>query len=133
MLVAITLIQCGGDLYRGFQHSSPSGHLVASFFGLGGGGAAGWAQQYVSVRRSGERFDSDSFVVEFTQAYEMCLDWPSDEELHIIYPKQASVLLSIPSSLVRVTLLPAHSAGALRSEDCPGRLGALGPASRDWQ
>ena len=64
------------DLYPGLRLESPSGEYIAEFFGVGGGGAAGWANQNLRVVEVGTPFEIDSDLVFAARyGYQVCLRW----------------------------------------------------------
>jgi hypothetical protein len=86
---------CSGseELYPGGELPSPDGQLVASFFALGGGGAAGWLFEYVSIRPSSEPPDAGlrEVVLQMNYGYEVCLNWRSNQHLEVSVPEGAGI------------------------------------------
>ena len=132
----VSLLACGSEVYRGFQHGSPDGKLIASFFGLHGSGAAGWAFQFVTVRRSDQPFATEPFVLQLSNAHEVCLEWLGPRELLIIYSLDADVIerrdsIGLPEP---VTINYRVSPPVTRTEaTAGGKCGALGKVTDPWR
>ena len=129
------------DLYPGLRLQSPSGEYVAEFFGLGGGGAAGWANQNVRVAEAGADFDTTSQVVfQSRRGYQVCLRWLNDAGLLIQYPQEAvierqlrEIQIGNPAKLVYVEYETRPSKyGKFVDADCSGTMATLGSVHAQW-
>lgn len=136
--VALTTgMACSDSLHLGAEAPSPSGRYIASFFGISGGGAVGWARQYVGIRQADNAFDRRDHVLEMTRGYEVCLMWQSDTKLIVEYPEE-SELLSFEHDLVLDQQLKVEyqsrpsSGGKLREPACAGCLAQIGAANSPW-
>jgi hypothetical protein len=136
VLIAVVLNVGATQLYRGFEYASPDRRYVASFFGLGGGGAAGWSRAYVSIRRANSPFDSNSYVIETGHVYEVCLRWLNPTALQVEFPQDADVHAAkeeIPlDATVRVTYVRRPSRRGSLLSQCSGRQGRLGGVDKPW-
>jgi len=119
----------GGEL------ASPDGSLVAAFHALGGGGAAGWLSESVTVRRAEAPFDrSEARALWLGRAYEVCLRWESDDHLSISIPSGA-IVHEQRSSLeighpVAISLVRLPGRWGRFDEGCPGvKIGLQGPTA----
>jgi hypothetical protein len=103
---------------------SPDGGLVASFFALAGGGAAGWAVVRLSIDQASADFDSKRFAVQFDEeAVEVCLDWVGRRRLLIQVPDEARVLESLEENMSGVELVierVPYVGGELQTNNCNG-------------
>lgn len=79
------------ELYPGTKIFSPDHQYVAAFFGIGGGGAAGWLYQYVAVSKASAEFDPSRYVLRMRRGYEVCLRWARDRALVVGYPEEAVI------------------------------------------
>jgi hypothetical protein len=129
------------DLYPGLRLESPSGEYVAEFFGLGGGGAAGWANQNVRVAETGADFDTTSQVVfQSRYGYQVCLRWLNDAGLLVQYPEEAEIEKQLskidignPAKSVYVEYERRPSRyGKLVDADCSGALATVGGVHGQW-
>ena len=137
-LLAVTVWQCTRPyVSRGFHYRSPDGQHVASFFGVGGGGAAGWADERVSVRPVDSNFDESQYVFAMEYGYEVCLRWLGPNRLVIEYPAGATVRKAEETVELRDRIhleyesrVSAH--GVFHEPGCDGRGGKLGGAHKPW-
>lgn len=146
-LAAIVLgILLGGDpreeeLYPGLRLESPNGEYVAEFFGLGGGGAAGWANQNLRIAEAGAEFKPGSQVVFKTRyGYQVCLRWLNDGGLLVEYPDEAEIVekldrieIGSPPKPVYIEYEPQPSSyGKLTNPNCSGALATIGGVDDQW-
>lgn len=101
---------------------SPSGELVATFYDLSGGGAAGWVQEYLAVRRATAPLDTAAHVLKMSHGYDLRLTWASDRRLTVGRPASARVDTALASASVG----PGREV-ALRYEALPDTAGSLRP------
>lgn len=139
-------ILIGGDprdeeLYPGLRLESPNGEYVAEFFGLGGSGAAGWANQNLRVAKVGVPFDSDSQIVFRTRyGYQVCLRWLHDGGLLVQYADTATIEeqrkrieIGSPAQSVDIGYEARESSfGKLRDTNCSGALATVGGVDSEW-
>src|SRR5215468_7584409 len=112
-----------GTLSKGAEYWSPDRQRLAAFYALSGGGAGGWAAEYVSIRRPGEDLESSDVVLEMTHGYQACLRWATDNRLVIELPPEASVVRHANSSHgVEVSFAEAQPDG--NCDGCAARLSA---------
>jgi hypothetical protein len=109
LLCLLALVSCGSSTEVLMECPSPSGKLVASFYRVMGGGAAGWQVFRVEVRKPKTQYGSDS-AFEMQYAYSVRLEWSGDESLTIGYPSSAgSVKHEAQSSDVTIEAKPLPS------------------------
>lgn len=146
LAVLVLGILLGGDpteeeLYPGLRLESPSGEYVAEFFGLGGSGAAGWANQNLRIAEAGDEFDTGSHVVFQTRyGYQVCLRWLNDGGLLVGYPDEAEIVEQLERIEVGSPAKPVHieyesrpsSYGKLTNPNCSGTLTTIGGVDDQW-
>jgi len=146
LAVLVLGILLGGDpreeeLYAGLRLESPSGEYVAEFFGLGGGGAAGWANQNLRIAEAGAEFDTASQVVFKTRhGYQVCLRWLNDVGVLVEYPDEAEIVqqferieVGSPAKAVYIEYEARPSNyGKLTDPDCSGTLTTIGAVDDQW-
>jgi hypothetical protein len=80
------------DVYPMGAVPSPNRSLVAGWYQVSGGGAAGWSEDRVRIRRADEPFKTDSDCVFLgVSADKLNLRWVSDNQLEIAYPPNTNV------------------------------------------
>jgi hypothetical protein len=82
---------------------SPSGRLVAVFWGREGGGTLGWAESFVTILHSGTPVQSvertsRGRVFNFRHAFDLRLIWKTDDALQIEYPDSADVEYAVSTN-----------------------------------
>ena len=114
------LIACG-DTKRKFDCASPDGERIATFYIESGGGAAGYAYEYVSVRPSTSEFSGSRKAFMMGHGYDTRLTCSGPRSLEIGYPDSATVMDS-PSTLenVRITLVPLPSRDGVLDDTLKG-------------
>jgi len=130
---------CASDIYPGAHLLSPDGLHVATFYGLGGGGAAGWLEEYFSVRQSDSPFGHEeaNVVRAFSHTYELCVRWESATRIRVVYPamnysnEPPYRAEAFPEILVEF-VFEQSSDGLLRNP-CVGTLVKLGPPASEWK
>ena len=70
---------------------SPDGSVVAVFYTIGGGGAAGYLDEFVSVYAATDSLRPRDSVFGMNHGYEACLHWLEPSHLQIIYPEGVTV------------------------------------------
>ena len=88
LLGPFLLASCGDSVEVLMECPSPSGDLVASFYRVMGGGAAGWQLFRVEVRRREDQLKNDA-AFEMQHAYGVRLEWSGDGMLTVGYPSSA--------------------------------------------
>jgi hypothetical protein len=95
--VLITCAGCGPNIvWIKMECPSPTGELVAVYWWEGGGGAAGWAQSFVTILPRGtpvetvERWSRPA-VFNFRHAHNLRIKWRTDHAMQIEYPNTAVV------------------------------------------
>jgi hypothetical protein len=130
LLGLLTMAACSG-FRPGFEVVSPDGRLVASFYGIYGGGGPGWEIQAVSIRHTlGSRPTRETWelhenrVAKWDNAEDVCLKWTGPSSLVITHSPDADVAwrldsISIPEVVLvsyelspPVTIEQAERAGA---------------------
>lgn len=141
-LVALLLFIAGcsdqGTFSFGGELASPDGSLVATFHALGGGGAAGWVSESVTMRQADTPFDrSEARALWMGRAYEVCLHWESDDHLSISIPsgaivheQKASLEIGRPIA-ISVVRLPGR--WGQFDDGCPGAKMALEEPAADHE
>lgn len=82
----------GSRVDRVLECPSPNGHNVATFFRISGGGAAGFQDEYVSIRSANADFDPERAVVlHLGYGYQVRLTWEGNSLLRVEYPASASL------------------------------------------
>jgi len=124
------------EMYPGLTLLSPNGEYVVSFFGTGGGGAAGWSYQYVAVARATDAFDPSSYVLRMRRGYQVCLRWVRDGALLVQYPDEAVIesrqeIVEL-GGRVDIEFEPVKSEGGLLKADCNGEIATLHAAGANW-
>ena len=72
--------------------SSPDKKMVATFYELSGGGAAGWVLLRVNLRAAETPFSEDENIVfEIRHGYQVNLSWKNDKYLKIEYPETGEI------------------------------------------
>lgn len=124
------------EIYPGMRLSSPNGAYVVSFFGTGGGGAAGWSNQHVGVALASDPFDPDRRVLTMRRGYEVCLRWVRDDALLVQYPDGATIELKQGtgdlSSRVDIEFEAVDSEGGWLRSDCTGTIAELHGVDGAW-
>ena len=137
LLAACAVLACGDEFYPGFRVPSPDGTLVASFYGLGGGGAAGWAYQYVSIQPVDEPFAFEPSALQLSHGYEVCLHWSGPHKLTVTYRKDAEVHIRrdhvLLNQAVAVTYKVSPSSYGKLTRACEGKRGVVGGVSDRWR
>ena len=76
---------------------SPNGVIVADWYQISGGGAAGWSRDRVRLRPANEKFATgNDYSFDAISADKIELEWASDTELRVRYPSDAAVTKSEP-------------------------------------
>jgi hypothetical protein len=137
-LAAAIGLRSSEELYRGSRYQSPDGRYVASFYGIGGGGAAGWTVEHVSVGPVGSALEDSVSVLELNGAYEACIYWNSNNHLSIEFPDDADVIGSIDtvnvSRAIHITLRAVTGdEGLIVNRSCSGRIGKIRGVADPWQ
>jgi hypothetical protein len=98
-LSVLVLSSCDLTATVKVSEKSPDGALIADWYTLSGGGAAGASSDEVSLRRSSEpfRLKRDSVFGAVDSDDQIGLKWLSNRELEIVYPAGAS-LMNRPST-----------------------------------
>ena len=130
ILLALSLTACS-ETRRVFDCASPNGQLIATFYTIGGGGAAGSLDEYVSVRPSTSKFDENDWVFTLTHGYDVRLSWTGPQSLEIGYPDSARTSISPTKRAdvaINVVPLPSNGGsladslkGCIRRAAAPGR------------
>lgn len=136
LLSAALQLGCGREVRTIFECPSPDGSLIASFYSVSGGGAAGWSATRIGLRQRGEQFNPDQFVLEMTQGYDTHLTWSAPNTLSIGYPDSATVRHRSESTeaapLVKIEFTPHPSSQGLFLDEsldrCDGAEDASGPS-----
>jgi hypothetical protein len=86
--------------------SSPDGRVVATYYQESGGGAAGWAYQYLAVRDAAQPFDPSMPIFATSHGGPVRITWQDSSTLLIEYSSTASVLRSdgtvaTPAGIIR--------------------------------
>jgi hypothetical protein len=125
LLLTGLLLGCGREVRTIFECPSADGSLIASFFSVSGGGAAGWSTTRIGLRRKGEQFNPDQFVLEMTQGYDAHLTWSEPNTLSIGYPDSATIRHRSDSTdagpLVELKLTPHPSSQGLFLDESLGQ------------
>ena len=128
-------------LFPGVRLHSPNGKYVGEFYGLGGGGAAGWTFSYLQIVKSGSKFVPRSNVVfVMAKGYEMCLRWLNDRKMLVQYPegaiiekKREQVEVGASGDSVQIHYTPRRSNhGKFVDTACSGTLSSLGGTDASW-
>ena len=116
----LALFGCG-DTKREVDCISPDGERIAAFYTESGGGAAGYAYEYVSVRPSTSEFSGGGKAFMMSHGYDTRLTWTGRRSLEIGYPDSATVMDS-PSTLedVRITIVPLPSRDGVLNDTLKG-------------
>jgi hypothetical protein len=131
LLLAVAIGMRGGtQVFPGFRQLSPDGKYVASFYGLGGGGAAGWLFEYVSISPADGPSGSEVTVLEMNRGYEACLYWRDARHLVVTFPSSAEVLqakttISLDEKIYVSYESEPDSDGEFGTETCRGQIGRL--------
>lgn len=124
------------EIYPGLKLLSPNKEYVVSFFGSGGGGAAGWSYQYVAVARAADAFDPSSYVLRMRRGYQVCLRWVRDGAVLVQYPGEAVVEERQETAdldgRVDIEFEPVSSEGGMLKSDCTGEIATLHAADGTW-
>ena len=137
ILLALAFATGCSDAYPGANLESPDRRYVATFYGRGGGGAAGWSEQYLSVRKSDSEFAhvEANVVRALSQTYELCVERTGPTRLRVVRPTPTSYeelpyrAKAFPE--VDVEFVSELSNDGMLREPCAGRLMELGqPNSR---
>jgi hypothetical protein len=128
----------GERLFPGVHIPSPNKKLVASFYALGGGGAAGYLDEFVEIHRPGEQRKAWKEVLQLSGAEQVCIVWPSDHELSITYPEDGLVVSSLGAlemeGGIKVSVRRGQGArGILLDRDCGGCLATLDNVTWSWR
>lgn len=146
LAVLVLGIFLGGDpreeeLYPGLRLESPNGEYVAEFFGLGGSGAAGWANQNLRIAEAGAEFNTGSQVVFKTRyGYQICVRWLNDGGLLVEYPDEAEIVEQLDRIEIGTRAKPVYieyeaqpsSYGKLTNPECSGALATIGGVDDQW-
>lgn len=124
-------------LYPGVHVPSPNRKLVATFYAVGGGGAAGYMDVFVEIHRSGEQRKAWREVLRLSGVHQVCLVWPSDHELSVTYPEGGFVMSSLGSLEIEGGIKVSVSRGPggqgfLLDRSCRGCLATLDNVSWSW-
>ena len=84
---------------------SPDGRLVATYFALFGGGAAGWVIERIAIHPNGEVLDPDRFVFAMRHGVDVRLHWKAPDVLLIEYPDKTDIETKRTTYTVRQGLL----------------------------
>lgn len=136
LAVAIGLYS-SGELFPGFHLASPDTRYVASFYGRGGGGAAGWLFEYVSINSAGEPFEKGSTVLQMNRGYEACLYWREPRHLVVRVPSSAEIVETKTrvnlGEEIQVSFEAEPSSDVdFVSQTCPGRIGRIRGVDQPW-
>ena len=90
---------------------SPNGEFMAVYWWQGGGGAAGWAEAFVTILPRGTPVDaverwSRPAVFNFRHAHTLRIKWLTDNALLIEYPDSAEIVYARSRGPV-INYLPA--------------------------
>jgi hypothetical protein len=127
-------------VFPGAHLPSPDGKLVASFYALGGGGAAGYMFEYVDVHTVGEAQRHWIQALELSGVTEVRLHWRTVRELEITYPSDPLVTvqrsraeLSINGGIkIRISSAPGRS-GRFLGAGGGGCLASIDSPSSPWK
>jgi hypothetical protein len=135
LLGFLLVFPSGGDyFYPGLRLISPDGKHAALFFGTGGGGAAGWENEFVAVTSSQQKFDTKRYALRMRHGYQVCFRWLSNSVLMVEYPRDAVLELAEGSaSGVKIQYEPRDSNYGKLVVKCKGRLAELGAEGSDWR
>lgn len=130
----------GWDLYPGTVLRSPSGRYVSQFYGLGGGGAAGWYFNYLQITEADRAFEPRTNVVFVTSNGDLCVRWVTDTELYVEYPSDVAVIdedkrtqLIIGKAVVRIAYAARRSKeGQFVDPGCDGALMHTDRVDSSW-
>lgn len=130
---------CASDIYYPGAHLlSPDGQHVAIFYGLGGGGAAGWLEEFFSVRMSDSPFGHDkaNIVRAFSHTYELCVKWESATRIRVVYPAMNNLneapYRAEASPEILVDFVFEQSSDGLLRNPCVGTLVRPGRPDSEW-
>jgi hypothetical protein len=70
---------------------SPDGAVVAIFYRVFGGGAAGWQREGVTIQPSGQPLDPDESVLDLHSGFDVRMTWHDPDRLLVEYPNSARV------------------------------------------
>jgi hypothetical protein len=137
LLAAAIGLRPGTQLFRGFQYPSPDGKYIASFYAIGGGGAAGSLFEYVSIRRPESPLDNGTTVLQMSYASDVCLQWVDSRHLVVKYPSDAQAVSTKDTvnldDEIHVSFQPEPSSdGEFLRDTCPGRSGRLEGVDKPW-
>ena len=127
LFATLLLISCSEVVRSGGQVSSPDGRVEAVFEARGGGGAAGWLYQYVSVGEPGDPHD----VLVLKGAPSVCLEWSGASSLEVRFGPSAELRerRSPPEFLLPLEVVERRMATPEEVvESCAGRVVSVGAA-----
>jgi hypothetical protein len=98
LLISACLVgACGNETSRIGTIPSPDGSVIADWYQISGGGGAGWSQDFVRLRKRGERFAvSSDNVFEAISADNVKVVWNGNRQLQISYPSLTAVDKTLP-------------------------------------
>ena len=99
LLLPILFSGCGPSIVEiVMECPSPDGKLLAVFWWQGGGGAAGWASQYLTIQAAGvpassapSRAGLNAYVLNMSHGYDVRLTWKDGKTLEVEYPSSARI------------------------------------------
>lgn len=105
-----------------FTCPSPNGRYLVTFYQESGGGAAGWVNQFVSIRAS--ESDKPQIVLHLNRANEVMVTWLGPTRFRIGYPDTALVVRwqnwFEPDARGRIHLVELPSQDGKFTRDKPG-------------
>lgn len=126
-----------GEIYPGMKLFSPDREYVAVFFGMGGGGAVGWLDQYVAVSKATDEFDPSRYLLRMRRGSQVCLRWARDRALIVGYPAEAVIEEKSDRTEaidgVDVEYEPLPSQNGMLAGDCAGEVASLRGVGKDWE
>lgn len=124
LLLPILFSGCGPSIVEiVMECPSPDGKLLAVFWWQGGGGAAGWDSEYLTVQAAGDPASSapsrdglDAYVLYMSHGYDVGLTWKDGKSLEVEYPSSAVIhhmahrypsLVDSPQAVIRYRTVEA--------------------------
>lgn len=140
LLAGLALMWIGkADTYPGGVLMSPNREFAAHYYAVGGGGAAGWIYDVVSISRVDRTYVDAVRALQMRRGYAACIEWTGPRSLVVEIPYAAiveqefsRVVVDDAAISLEFARIPSTTFGEMTAE-CHGHKIEVGRPDSEWR